>query len=393
MPPNFSRKRSVSPSAVARRNKRLRVSGTSYSPNPSNIIPTNIPESLYTHNTFDTFNTSNTSNIFPPNIPESLNTFNTSTTSTTPTFYTTSGRTQSISSGTKINFKTQIQTNSEPLSKQFVAKSSPLQDFVVRGPLEKIDRAESKVIGIPIRSGNGDNTARLPNSAARDSFGTFEAPEVVPVTGQVQLNTTDERWANSESLNKFTHINRPLSTPPTAPTPTPPPRRDPLRNFGKAERMAIARWMRSNEAVSSQGKHAAAFQDLLQSLGCKDPSFNKDILTNLQSRVHSNISRIKKALKKCGAISFDRNDRFENMPIFEDWTYDWLENDWDGVYNTRKPHTDQHLGGGERYEKEVEGFVGGYPTKIEYLANTGAANIRDSENSSNPYKMNDYSKW
>ncbi|RAL63006.1 hypothetical protein DID88_004092 [Monilinia fructigena] len=411
MSPKFSRKRSVSPSAVARRDKRLHASGMSYSLNShgtsnasdnsykSNIFPPNIPEATNGFNTSNPFNGSYKSKIFPPNIPKSLNTFNTFTTSTTPTSYTALGPTHGVSSRTKINSETQTQTNAEPLIKQFVAKYSPLQNLVVRDPLRKIEGTERNVIGFPIRKGKTDNASHLPNSAAQNSFSIsiFEAPEDGPVTGQVQLNTTSERWTKSGSLdNQFRHIDSPLPTPPMAPAlqlaPKPPPR-NPLRAFGKAERMAIARWMRFNNAVSSQGKHAAAFQSLLQSLGCKDPSFNLDVSSMLKNKTHRTILRTKKAFKECGAISFGRNDRLENMPIFEDWTLIWLEDSWDGVYNTRKAYTDKYLEGSGPYEEAAEIFVVEDPIENENVTNTGVANIRDSEHYCNPYKMNDYSKW
>ncbi|QSZ35248.1 hypothetical protein DSL72_008117 [Monilinia vaccinii-corymbosi] len=296
-----------------------------------------------------------------------------------------------------------FQKDLAPAIKQSAVKDSQLQKSVARDPLGKIRGADNNTISISIRPEETNKPAQLPKSATRDSFRICEAPENDAVALHVQSDTTGEGRINPKSLNnQFTSVNSSLQLLPP---------RNPAHAFGPAERMAIARWMQSKKAVSPRGKHVAAFQDLLHSLGCQDPSFDAKILSKFKNRVKRCILKIKKALKECGAISFGEDDELEKMPVFADWTIVWLEKDWDGVYDTRREYKSKYshrclpvlegedeiefilLPVDEPLEEEEEILVVEDPNEIQAnndITNTGAATIRDQEYCCNPYGMTDW---
>ncbi|KAI9640782.1 hypothetical protein NHQ30_010622 [Ciborinia camelliae] len=245
---------------------------------------------------------------------------------------------------------------------------------------------------------------QLPKSTKRDRdpLRRLESAEKNAISIRMRPKDTDEALSKSVPLtNQFIAINS-LS---------PQSARNPRSIFGNAERKAIARWMQSNKAIGSRGKHAAAFQNLLSSLGCQDPSFDKETVSKFRNRLERFISRIKRALKECGAVSFHRDDKSETEPIFAEWTVVWLEKDWDGVYDTRRYYTDNFLEKyspaieaqqesevaviglpvDEPFEEEVEIFVVEDPNevKVTNVTNAGDGTVRDLEDNCNPYGMAD----
>lgn len=254
---------------------------------------------------------------------------------------------------TKIKIKSK--TTSAPLSTQSKASLFQLPKLAPRGPLRRLGIAEENSIGIRVQRKDTDESlmddkptpstsinqfvainASSTKSKTRDSFEIFVTAEKTFVAVRVESNNTDEAQVKPELFtNQFKPINAMSKLPPTP--------RNPNRPFGPTEKKVTIRWMRSNNAVGSRGKSTAAFQDLLQSLGCQDPSFDMKTLLNLENRLNLSILRIKKEMKECGAVSFQEDDKFEKEPTFADWTVVWLENEWDGAYDTRECYADNYL--------------------------------------------------
>ncbi|KAF5877969.1 uncharacterized protein Bfra_000134 [Botrytis fragariae] len=172
------------------------------------------------------------------------------------------------------------------------------------------------------------------------------------VDGQIQPNNPDDEL-DLEAITKE------LDAPNTLLPKSPP--RDPVKPFGPREKKAITIWMRVNNAAGTRG-NLVAFQELLYSLGCLDPSFDKDTLANFYQRIERYIIRIKKSLKECGAVLFLEEDKLEMEPIFADWTVVWLEEDWDGAVDTKVYYTDNYL---EKYSPAFEGDDGGESVAVE----------------------------
>ncbi|TGO54253.1 hypothetical protein BCON_0110g00330 [Botryotinia convoluta] len=180
-----------------------------------------------------------------------------------------------------------------------------------------------------------------PKLRAREPLRELEDAQNTVVNGQIQPNNPDDEL-NPESTTKiFDATNTSL--------PKPPPR-DPVKPFGPKEKKAITIWMRVNNAAGTRG-NLVAFQELLYSLGCLDPSFDKEILANFYQRIERYIIRIKKSLKECGAVLFLEDDKLGMKPVFADWTVVWLEEDWDGTVDTRVYYTDNYL---EKYSPALE---------------------------------------
>ncbi|ESZ89674.1 hypothetical protein SBOR_9942 [Sclerotinia borealis F-4128] len=265
-------------------------------------------------------------------------------------------------------------------------------------------KTKTKIIPAPRTNQFVAINARLPKCAARNRFNRFGAAEEEVTDNRMRSNNTEKQLIKSAPVtNKSVAINSRLPVPPA---------RDRFSIFGAAETKATALWMRSNKVVGARGKHVAAFQDLLYSLGCQNPSFDKETLLKFHRRLERNLTRIKKVLKECGAISFHTDDNLETKPNFADWTVVWLEENWHGVYDTRKYYTDHYLEkyspaleGQDRpevvvvelpvdepFEEEVEILVVEDPTefRITNATETGAGTIREPEYDSNPYRMADW---
>ncbi|TEY38759.1 hypothetical protein BOTCAL_0478g00090 [Botryotinia calthae] len=191
-----------------------------------------------------------------------------------------------------------------------------------------------------------------PNSRARKPFREPKGAENSTVDGQTQPNNTEDELKSEVITNELDATNTTL--------PKPPPR-DPVKSFGSKEKKAITVWMRVNNAAGARG-NLAAFRDLLYTLGCLDPSFDHEILANFHHRIERYILRIKKSLKECGAVLFQEDDKLEMEPIFADWTVVWLEEDWDGVIDTRVYYTDNYL---EKYSPTLEGENGNKAIAVE----------------------------
>lgn len=181
-----------------------------------------------------------------------------------------------------------------------------------------------------------------PNSRARKPFRELESAENNTADGQTQPNNTEDELESEVITNESGPTNTTLSKSPP---------RDPVKPFGPKEKKAITIWMRVNNAAGARG-NLAAFRDLLDTLGCLDPSFDHEILANFHHRIERYILRIKKLLKECGAVLFHEDDKLETDPIFADWTVVWLEEDWDGAIDTRVYYTDNYL---EKYSPPLEG--------------------------------------
>ncbi|TGO15886.1 hypothetical protein BTUL_0034g00070 [Botrytis tulipae] len=181
-----------------------------------------------------------------------------------------------------------------------------------------------------------------PKPRARKPLRELEDAGNSAVDGQIQPNNGDEEL-ESEGITQ--ELDPTYNTLPKSPP------RDPAKSFGPKEKKAITVWMRVNNAAGTRG-NLAAFQELLYSLGCLDPSFDKEILANFYQRTERYIVRIKKSLKECGAVLFLGDDKLEMEPIFADWTVVWLEEDWDGAVDTRVYYTDNYL---EKYSPALGG--------------------------------------
>ncbi|TGO72245.1 hypothetical protein BELL_0476g00090 [Botrytis elliptica] len=203
-----------------------------------------------------------------------------------------------IKTKTKANATASATANTTPRTNQFLSINTPQPKSRARKPLRELEDA-------------GNNA----------------------VDGQIQPQNPDAEL-ESEAINQeFDPTNTLL--------PKLPPR-DPVKPFGPKEKKTITIWMRVNNAAGTRG-NLSAFQELLYTLGCLDPSFDKEILANLHQRTERYIIRIKKTLKECGAVLFLEDDKLEMEPVFADWTVVWLEEDWDGAVDTRVYYTDNYL--------------------------------------------------
>ncbi|KAF7894604.1 uncharacterized protein EAF01_010054 [Botrytis porri] len=194
--------------------------------------------------------------------------------------------------------------------------------------------------------------APQPKSRAQKSLKELEDAESNVVDGQIQPDNPDDEPESELITKEFDPTNPSL--------PKSPPR-DPVKPFGPKEKKAITIWMRVNHAAGTRGKFVA-FQELLNTLGCLDPSFDKEIIANFHHRIERYIIRIKKSLKECGAVLFREEDKLEMEPIFADWTVVWLEEDWDGVIDTRVYYTDNYL---EKYSPALDGDDGDEVVAVE----------------------------
>ncbi|TGO27355.1 hypothetical protein BPAE_0043g00280 [Botrytis paeoniae] len=208
---------------------------------------------------------------------------------------------------TKANTTATATASTTPRTNQFVSINTSQQKLGARKPLRELEDGENNV-----------------------------------VDGQIQPNDPDEEFESESITKEFDPTNTSL--------PKSPPR-DPVKPFGPKEKKAITIWMRVSNAAGTRG-NLVAFQELSYSLGCLDPSFDKEILANFHQRIERYIVRIKKSLKECGAVLFLEDDKLEMEPIFADWTAVWLEEDWDGAVDTRVYYTDNYL---EKYSPSLEG--------------------------------------
>ncbi|KAF7949355.1 uncharacterized protein EAE97_002864 [Botrytis byssoidea] len=272
---------------------------------------------------------------------------------------------------TKIKTKTKTKTNAAatatantiPHTNQFVSINTPPPKPRARKPLRELENA-------------GNNA----------------------IDGQIQPNNDDEDLESEGITQDFdpTYNTLPKSPP-----------RDPAKSFGPKEKKAITIWMRVNNAAGTRG-NLVAFQELLYSLGCLDPSFDKEILANFYQRTERYIIRIKNSLKECGAVLFLGDDKLEMEPIFADWTVVWLEEDWDGAVDTRVYYTDNYLekyspalGGDEvvaverpadePFEEEAEILYVGDPDEVvAKITNTNTSKVKVPVCDPNPYGMADW---
>ncbi|KAJ8069705.1 hypothetical protein OCU04_000130 [Sclerotinia nivalis] len=320
--------------------------------------------------------------------------------------------------------KKTIETNSAPAANQIVAIRPRVPKSAAPDDVSKSEAAKKEVNAIQKRASNSKkplsksklktNTARrtnqfvainppLPKPVTREPLRRFENAENNAVGTRVPLNDTDDELSKSIPLTNGL-------VPPDKPLPIP-SARDPLKIFGTTEKKVVALWMRSNKTVGTRGKHVA-FQNLLYSLGCQHPSFDKETLLKFNHRVERFISRIKKSLKECDAISFRVEDKLETYPVFADWTVVWLEEDWDGVYDTRRYYTDNYLekyssylegqdddkgfvvelAVDEPFEEEAETFVVEVPKEyqIPNVTDADPGVIRNPKHYCNPYGMADW---
>ncbi|THV48583.1 hypothetical protein BGAL_0239g00050 [Botrytis galanthina] len=271
-----------------------------------------------------------------------------------------------IKTKTKANANATATANTTPRTNQFVSINTPQPKARARKPLRELEDAGNNVI---------------------DS--------------QIQPNNTDEELESEAITQEFdaTHTLIPKS-----------PARDPAKSFGPKEKKAITIWMRVNNAAGTRG-NLAAFQELLYSLGCLDPSFDKEILANFYQRTERYIIRIKKSLKECGAVLFLGDDKLEMEPIFADWTVVWLEEDWDGAVDTRVYYTNNYLEKyspalgrddgdevvaverpvDEPFEEEAEIlYVEDSDEVVANITTTNTSRVKASEYYSNPYGMADW---
>ncbi|KAF7893306.1 uncharacterized protein EAF02_000844 [Botrytis sinoallii] len=203
-----------------------------------------------------------------------------------------------IKTKTKANATASATANTTPRTNQFLSINTPQPKSRARKPLRELEDA-------------GNNA----------------------VDGQIQPQNPDAQLESEAITQEFDPTNTLL--------PKLPPR-DPVKPFGPKEKKTITIWMRVNNAAGTRG-NLVAFQELLYTLGCLDPSFDKEILANFHQRTERYIMRIKKALKECGAVLFLEDDKLEMEPVFADWTVVWLEEDWDGAVDTRVYYTDNYL--------------------------------------------------
>ncbi|KAF7878898.1 hypothetical protein EAF04_000101 [Stromatinia cepivora] len=378
VPTKTPRKRSASPSTEARQEKRLRVRPTP----PATTTP--IPADGALSKTETNINTITNTKIklklkitinkkpepsrMPSKIPQKRSISPAAETpqtkrsraKSTPHKSTTSGSADGVSSKSK----TTTETNPAPFANQLVAIRPRVPKLAAPGDVSKSEAAKKEANAIQIRASNTEkplsksnpktNAARrtnkfvainpiLPKPATREPLKKIEDAKNNALGTRVPSDGTDDE------LSKLISLTNGL-VPPDKPLPIP-SARDPLKMFGTTEKKAIALWMRSNKTVGTRGKHVA-FQSLLYSLGCQHPSFDKETLLKFNHRVERFISRIKKSLKECDAVSFREEDKLETYPVFADWTVVWLEKDWDGVYDTRGYYTDNYL---EKYTSDLEG--------------------------------------
>ncbi|TGO36607.1 hypothetical protein BHYA_0120g00320 [Botrytis hyacinthi] len=237
-----------------------------------------------------------------------------------------------------------------------------------------------------------------PKPRARKPLRELEGAVNNAVDGQIQPNNTDEELESEAITQEFDPMYNTL--------PKSPPR-DPAKPFGPKEKKAITIWMRVNNAAGTRD-NLAAFQELLYSLGCLDPSFDKEILANFYQRTERYIIRIKKSLKECGAVLFLGDDKLEMEPIFADWTVVWLEEDWDGAVDTRVYYTYNYL---EKYSPALEGdeviaverpvdepfeeeaeilYVEDPDEVVAKITNTNTSKVKVPLCDSNPYRMADW---
>ncbi|KAF7906778.1 hypothetical protein EAF00_001056 [Botryotinia globosa] len=237
-----------------------------------------------------------------------------------------------------------------------------------------------------------------PKPRSRKSLRELEDAGNSTVDGQIQPNNQDEELDPEAITQDFD---------PTYNTLPKLPPRDPAKSFGPKEKRAITIWMRVNNAAGTRG-NLAAFQELLYSLGCLDPSFDEEILANFYQRTERYIIRIKKSLKECGAVLFLGDDKLEMEPIFADWTVVWLEEDWDGAVDTRVYYTDNYLEkyspalGGEEvvaverpvdepFEEEAESLYVEDPDEVvAKITTTNTSKFKVPVCDSNPYGMADW---
>ncbi|TGO68095.1 hypothetical protein BOTNAR_0030g00170 [Botryotinia narcissicola] len=237
-----------------------------------------------------------------------------------------------------------------------------------------------------------------PKPRARKTLRELENAGNNAVDSQIQPNNEDEDL-ESEAITQ--DLDPTYNTLPKSPP------RDPAKSFGPKEKKAITIWMRVNNAAGTRG-NLVAFQELLYSLGCLDPSFDKEILANFYQRTERYIVRIKKSLKECGAVLFLEDDKLEMEPIFADWTVVWLEEDWDGAVDTRVYYTDNYLekyspalGGDEvmaverpvdePFEQEAEILYVGDPDEVvAKITNTNTSKVKVPVYDPNPYGMADW---
>ncbi|CAD6441484.1 d5dc0286-4d64-463b-8f03-c05867383383-CDS [Sclerotinia trifoliorum] len=286
----------------------------------------------------------------PPEEPQ------TKRTKSTPHKSTTSGFTADVSSKSKET----IEVNLAPAANQIVAIRPRVTKSTATDDVSRSEATRKKVHVIQMREKNSEksvskckpktNTTRRSNQFMainpREPLRKVEDAEINVVRSWVPLNDPDDDLSKSLSLtNGLVSLDKPLPIPLA---------RDPLKTFGAAEKKFIALWMRANKTVGTRGKYLA-FQNLLYSLGCKHPSFDKETLLKFDHRIERFISRIKKSLKECGAIAFREEDKLETYPVFADWTVVWLEEDWNGVYDTRGYYTDNYL---EKYSPDLKGYDG-----------------------------------
>lgn len=337
----------------------------------------------------------------------------------TPHKSTTSGFIAHVSS----NSKKTIETDPAPTANQIFAIRPCVPKSAAPDEASQSEDAKKQVHFIQIRQNNTEkplnkskprtNKTRrsnqfvainptLPKPVTWEPLRSIEDVEDNAVGTRVPLKDPDDE------LNKLVPLTEWL-VPPDKALPIP-SARDPLKIFGAAEKKFIALWMRANKTVGTRGKHLA-YQNLLYSLGCKDPSFDKETLLKFDHRVERFISRIKKSLKECGAIAFRNEDKVETYPVFADWTVVWLEEDWDGVYDTRGYYTDNYLekysvdleGQGddrdfvvelavdEPFQEEIETFVVEVPEdfQIPNVTDADPGNFKNPEHYCNPYGMAD----
>ncbi|KAF7959144.1 hypothetical protein EAE96_002660 [Botrytis aclada] len=211
-----------------------------------------------------------------------------------------------IKTKTKTNATATSTTNTTPRTNQFVPINPPQPKSRARKPLKELEDAENNA---------GDS--------------------------HIQSNNTDDELESEAIAKEIDPTNTSLPRSPL---------RDPVKPFGPKEKKAITIWMRVNNVAGTRG-NLVAFQELLYSLGCLDPSFDKEILANFHQRIERYIIRIKKSLRECGAVLFREDDKPEMEPIFAAWTVVWLEEDWDGAVDTRVYYTDNYL---EKYSPALE---------------------------------------